>query len=303
LSTYRGSCTLWLELLPITLLALALQAASALAGDVLYEKASAYGTVVITDEGNNMRALRFGRDGVRQSLVKLDDPEYLGLFYVPVALTGIALSTEPRRFLIIGLGGGTLPAFLRKHYPDAEIDAVDINPEVAYAAKNYLGFREDKRMRIHIADGRKFVEAVQQPYDVIFLDAFGSDAVPAHLTTKEFLLAVRRAVRSDGVVIGNIWYTATSPPYDSMVHTYQETFGELHVLRVSGTSNRILYALPRSQPLGRAELAGLAQKLSAAKNFRFNPGVLVERGWISLDNASFGGKLLTDSNIAANTEK
>lgn len=300
MSTYRGSGTLWLGIL----LALALQAASALAGDVLYEKASAYGTVVVTDEGNGMRALRFGRDGVRQSLVKLGDPEYLGLSYIPVALTGLALCNEqPRRFLIIGLGGGTLPAFLRKNYPDAEIDAVDINPEVAFAAKNYLGFREDKRMRIHIADGRKFVEAVQQPYDVIFLDAFGADAVPAHLTTQEFLAAVRRAVRTDGVVVGNIWFTATNPTYDSMVHTYRETFGELHVLRVTGTSNRILFALPRSQPLGRAEFAGMAQKLAAAKNFRFNPGALVERGWLSPDNASFGGKLLTDSNTAANIEK
>lgn len=298
--SYRDSCTLW----PGILLVLALQPAPTHANDaVLYEKASAWGTIVVTDEGNNVRALRFGRDGVRQSLVKLGDAEYLGLAYIPVALAGLALSTEPRRFLIIGLGGGTLPAFLRKHYPDADIDAVDINPDVAYAAKNYLGFREDEHMHIHIADGRKFVEAVRQPYDVIFLDAFGADAVPAHLTTKEFLTAVRSAVRTDGVVIGNIWFTATSPPYDSMVHTYQETFGGLHVLRVTGTSNRILFALPRSQPLGRAELAGLAQKLAAAKNFRFNPGTLVERGWISPDNASFGGKLLTDSNTMTNAGK
>lgn len=271
---------------------------------VLYEKASAYGTIVVTDEGNNMRALRFGRNGVRQSLVKLDDPEYLGLAYTPVALTGLALCNEqPNRFLIIGLGGGTLPAFLRKHYPEAEIDAVDINPEVAFAAKNHLGFREDNRMHIHIADGRKFVEAVQQPYDAIFLDAFGADAVPMHLTTKEFLTAVHRAVRPDGVVIGNIWFTATRPPYDSMVHTYQETFGELHVLRVTGTSNRILFALPRSPSLGRAELAELAQKLASAKNFRFNPRTLVERGWISPDNASVSGKLLTDSNTTASAIK
>ena len=198
---YRNSCTLWMGIL----LVLALLPAPTLANDaVLYEKASAWGTIVVTDEGNNMRALRFGRDGVRQSLVNLDDAEYLGLSYVLVALAGLALSMEPRRFLIIGLGSGTLPAFLRKHYPDADLDAVDINPDVAYAAKHYLGFREDQRMRIHIADGRKFVEAVRQPYDVIFLDAFGADAVPAHLTTQEFLAAVRRAVRTDGVVISNI---------------------------------------------------------------------------------------------------
>lgn len=300
-----STCRTIVRLRPVVAaIAFALIAAPGRADDaVLYEKASAYGTVVITDEGDNRRALRFGRDGVRQSLVKLDDPEYLGLAYVPVALAGLALSREQRRFLVIGLGGGTLPAFLRRHYPDADIDAVDINPEVANAAKNHLGFREDSRMRIHIADGRRFVESVTRAYDVIFLDAFGATTVPAHLTTTEFLSAVRRALQPDGVAVGNIWFTATHPPYDSMVHTYRESFGEVHVLRVTGSSNRILFALPQQRSLGRAELATLAQKLGAAKNFRFYPGSLVERGWMSPDHASFGGRLLTDANTAASTAR
>lgn len=278
------------------LLAFALQAAAS--GNVLYEKASAYGTVVVTDEGDGLRALRFGRDGVRQSLVRLGDPEHLGLAYTPVALSGLALCREPRRLLVVGLGGGTLPAFLRKHYPAAEIDAVDINPQVAEAAKTHMGFREDERMRIHVTDGRRFIEAVRQPYDAIFLDAFGADAVPVHLTTAEFLAAVRRAVRSDGVVVGNLWSTATSPPFESMVHTYRETFGELHVVRVIGTNNRILLALPRSQPLTRSGLAELARTHAEGKNFRFNAGLLLERGLMPADHAAAGGRLLTDAGTA-----
>jgi len=264
------------------------------AGPVLYEKASAYGTVVITDEGNGLRALRFGRDGVRQSLVKPGDPEFLGLAYLPVALTGLALCGEPQRLLVVGLGGGTLPAFLRHHYPEAEIDAVDVNPVVAAAATSHLGFREDARMRIHVTDGRRFIESVKRPYDVIFLDAYGADAVPAHLTTREFLAAVRRAVHPEGIVIGNLWSVATDPPYDSMVRTYRDTFDELHVLRVTGTNNRILLALPRTEGLNRGELATLARKLAASKNFRFNPGLLVERGLMPADLAASGGKVLSD---------
>lgn len=272
------------------LLATAAQAA----GPVIYEKASAYGTVVITDEGKGLRALRFGRDGVRQSLVKPGDPEFLGLAYLPVALTGLALCGEPQRLLVVGLGGGTLPAFLRHHYPEAEIDAVDINPVVAAVAKSHLGFREDARMRIHVTDGRRFIESVKRPYDAIFLDAFGADAVPAHLTTREFLGAVRRAVKPAGVVIGNLWSVATDPPYDSMVRTYRDTFDELHVLRVGGSNNRILLALPRTEDLDRGELATLARKLAASKNFRFNPGLLVERGLMPADLAASGGKVLSD---------
>ncbi|HKA58197.1 MAG TPA: fused MFS/spermidine synthase, partial [Gemmatimonadales bacterium] len=211
---------------------------------VLYEKKSEYSTVVVTDEGDGLRALRFGRNGVRQSLVKPGDPEFLGLPYTRVALTGLGLCDAPRRMLVLGLGGGTLPAFLRRHYPDAEIDAVDIDPEVAFVAREYFGFREDARMRIHVADGRKFIESVRQPYDAIFLDAFGSDAVPPHLTTQEFLRAVRRAVSPGGVVIGNIWDRAYNRLYDSMVRTYREVFDELFVVAVADSGNRILLALP-----------------------------------------------------------
>ncbi len=274
-----------------------LATAAGAAGPVIYEKASAYGTVVITDEGNGLRALRFGRDGVRQSLVKPGDPEYLGLAYLPVALSGLALCEEPKRFLVVGLGGGTLPAFLRHHYPASEIDAVDINPVVAAAAISHLGFREDAQLRIHVTDGRRFIEAVKRPYDVIFLDAFGADAVPAHLTTREFLAAVRRAVSPAGVVIGNLWSVATDPPYDSMVRTYRDTFDELHILRVGGTNNRILLALPRAEGLERGELAALARKLAAAKNFRFNPGLLVERGLMPAGPAGSGGQVLSDTEM------
>ena len=260
---------------------------------VLYEKKSAYSTIVVTDEGEGLRALRFGRNGVRQSLVKPGDPEFLGLPYTRVALTGMALCEEPRRILVLGLGGGTLPAFLRRHYPDAVIDAVDIDPEVAFVAREYFGFKEDALMRIHVADGRKFIESVRQPYDAIFLDAFGSDAVPAHLTTQEFLRAVRRAVAPDGIVIGNIWDRAYNRLYDSMVRTYRAVFEELFVVGVGDSGNRILFALPRRQPLARDELARLVRDSQAAKRFRFDMGELVQRGLLPAEGD--GGSVLRDA--------
>jgi spermidine synthase len=261
---------------------------------VLYEKTSPYASIVVTDEGDGLRALRFGRNGVRQSLVKPGDPEFLGLPYTRVALTGLALCEEPGRVLVVGLGGGTLPAFLRRHYPNAVIDAVDIDPEVAFVAREYFGFREDDRMRIHVTDGRKFIESVRQPYDVIFLDAFGSDAVPAHLTTQEFLRAVRRATSPGGVVIGNIWDRAYNRLYDSMVRTYREVFDELFVVGVADSGNRILFALPRRQPLARDELARLVRDSQAAKRFRFDMGELVQRGLLPAEGDG-GGSVLRDA--------
>ena len=264
---------------------------------VLYEKASAHSTIVVTEEDNGLRVLRFGRGGARQSVVKLGDPDYLALPYVRVALVGLALSEEPRRFLVVGLGGGTLPMFLRKHYPDAMIDAVDIDPEVVDVAKNFFGFREGELMRAHVADGRRFIEQSRQPYDAIFLDAFSSESIPAHLTTQEFMRAVRRALKPGGVVISNVWGRYSNPLYDSMVRTYQEVFDELFILDVQGAGNMILLALPRRQPLRRGELAQLARKVSAAKRFRLDLGDLVNDGFLHAQEKNQRGRVLRDRDL------
>ncbi len=264
---------------------------------VLYEKASAYGTIVVTEEENGVRTLRFGKDGARQSVVKLGDLDYLALPYARVALVGLALSEEPRRVLVVGLGGGTLPMFLRKYYPNATIDAVDIDPEVVDVAKKFFGFREDDRMRAHVDDGRQFIEKLRQPYDVIFLDAFGSNSIPAHLTTQEFLQAVRRAVTPGGVVVGNLWGRHSNPLYDSMVRTYQEVFDELFILDVRGAGNMILLALPRKQPLSRDELMQLARKVSAAKRFPFDLGDPVNYGFLDARAKNQDGRVLRDRDL------
>lgn len=275
---------------------LALSLGAQAAGPVIYERESKFGTVVITDEGNNLRALRFGRDGVRQSLVRLDDPEHLALAYTSVALTGLTLCAEPKRFLVIGLGGGSLPRFLRHHYPDATIDAVDINPEVAVAAITQLGFREDAAMRIHITDGRKFVENVREPYDAVFLDAYGADSVPLHLTTREFMDAVRRATRADGVVVGNVWHNSSRPPYAAIVSTYRASFDTFYVLRVRGTGNRILLAAPHRNNVEPDALIMKGRQISAQKNFRFDLGQLFESSVMPLWSIP-GGAVLTDAAV------
>lgn len=264
---------------------------------VLYEKTSAYAHIVVTDDGNGLRTLRFGRHGARQSVVRLGDPDHLGLPYSRVALAGLALCETPRRILVVGLGGGTLPAFLHKHYPDATIDVAEIDPDVVFVAKQFFGFREDERMRVHVADGRAFIEGVRQPYDAILLDAFGADSVPAHLTTQEFLRAVRRAVTPGGVVVGNVWDGGYNRLYDSMVRTYRAAFDELFVLRVEDSANRILLALPRRQPLTRDDIVRLARNESAARAYRFDLGDLVERGFLAPGESGGDGRVLRDAEL------
>jgi spermidine synthase len=267
---------------------------SCAADTVIYEKASSYNTIVVTEDHRGLRTLLFERGGGRQSVVKPGDPDHLELAYARAALAGLALCGEPRRILVVGLGGATLPTFLRKHYPDATIDIVEIDPEVVDVARRFFGFREDERMRAHVADGRRFIESPREPYDVIFLDAFGARNVPAHLTTQEFLLAVRRAVAPSGVVVGNVWRRASNPLYDPMLRTYQEVFDELFILEVAGDVNAIFLALPRKQGVSGAELAARAREVSTTRRFRFDLGEVVEYGFVDAREKNPSARVLRD---------
>ena len=264
---------------------------------VIYEKASPFNTIIVTEDHKGLRTLLFERGGGRQSVVKPGDPDHLELPYARVALAGLALCEEPRHILVVGLGGGSLPMFLRKHYPAAAIDVAEIDPGVVDVAKQFFGFREDELTRAHVGDGRQFIESVRQGYDIIFLDAFGARDVPKHLTTQEFLLAVRRVLVTSGVVVSNVWRPSANPLHDSMVRTHQEAFDELFILDVPGDVNNILLALPRKQPLNRSELAQLARKISAAKQFRFDLGEQVEYGFHYASGKSGPGRVLRDADL------
>ena len=278
--------------LAAAVLALLLFACSA--QTVIHERVSPERSIIVTEDSRGLRTLLFERGGARQSVVKPGDPDHIELPYARTVLIGLALIEEPRRVLIVGLGGGTLPGFLRKHYPQAVIDVVDIDPDVVDVAKKLFGFREDDRMRAHVADGRGFIQAASEPYDLIILDAFGADSIPTHLTTMEFLRSVRRAVMPQGLVVANVWGQPLNRLYDAMVRTYQEVFDDVYILDVSGNVNKILFALPRKQAISQAELARQARSLSAAGRFRFDLGEAVNYGFMQLREKNREAPVLRD---------
>ena len=260
----------------------------------LYKKQSKYSTIMVTDDDAGLRTLWFEENGARQSVVKVGDPDHLELAYARVAPVGLAFVPKPQRVLIVGLGGGTIPMFLHKHYPKTTIDVVDIDPDVVDVAKRFFGFREDATLRAHVDDGRRFIENCRNPYDVIFLDAFSSENIPYHLATREFLQAVRKALTPRGAVVGNIWSRGSNPLYDSMVLTYRDVFAELYLFDVRRAGNEILVGLPRRQAVDREGLARRASEIAKEKSFRFDLGGAVEYGFRRPPDDEVRGRVLLD---------
>lgn len=217
-------------------------------------KHSPFNLILLTEDAEGLRTLRFSLDDVCQSVVKVDDAEYLALPYTRILPMCLAFGKEPTRILVLGLGGGTLPRFFHKILPDVTVDVAEIDPEVAAIARDYCGFTEDARLQVYVEDGRDFIEARQGLYDFIILDSFGAEAIPAHLLTSEFLQGVQCALTKGGIAVANVWGRNRNHLYEHMLLTYRKVFTEVYVLDVPGPGSKIFVALTQKLELSRETL-------------------------------------------------
>jgi spermidine synthase len=208
---------------------------------------SALQTIVVVDS-ETRRCLRFGEadEALNQSCVSFAAPARLEFNYsrAMVAVT-LLWRPEPRRILVIGIGGGSIPMALADLLPGAQIDAVDIDPAVISVAERYFGFRPSPRLHAFAEDGREFVRRARlngQRYDAILLDAFDSDGIPPSLFDRRFLTDVRKLLAPGGVFLANTF--AASPSYAAESATAEAVFGPFLNIKLGRdtTGNRLLAA-------------------------------------------------------------
>jgi spermidine synthase len=231
------------------LAALALVATPALAAQkIIHSERSVYREVLVYEEGGERcmcftRQCRIGR----QSCVILAKPRQFALNYARMMMGGTLFTgSAPRRVLIVGLGGGSIPTALREILPDAQIDVVEIDPAVTRVAKQFFAFRDGPKLKVYEVDGRVYVKrAIREglKYDAIMLDAFDHEYIPEHLLTREFLAEVKSLLTPEGVLVANTF--SSSRLYDHESTTYSAVFGSYFNLK---SANRVVVARPAGLP-------------------------------------------------------
>ncbi|MFP2904767.1 spermidine synthase [Pyxidicoccus sp. 3LFB2] len=236
---------------------------------VLHVGRSGDSRLIVTQDGAGRRFLQFDWDGPYQSVVGAGFPLRLELPYTRAMVAGLAFVEAPRRILVVGVGGGAIPMFLRAVLPQSHIDAVDTDAGMLDVARRYFGFHPDAALQAHVTDGRRFIETPGPSYDVIILDAYGPRGLPGPLSTREFLLATRARLSPGGAVVSNV-VRAPNPLFPAMVRTYRSCFEQLHAFDVQETANRILVALPWPEKPARAALKRRAERLARSRGVPFS---------------------------------
>ncbi|MBW2700958.1 MAG: fused MFS/spermidine synthase [Deltaproteobacteria bacterium] len=117
----------------------------------------------------------------------------------------------PLRVALIGLGVGTAAALAK---PKDLFRFYEINPAVIRLAEGqdgYFSFLKDSKAEIQIVEGDARVQlerereaGLKNRFDLLVVDAFQSDAIPAHLLTKEAISLYLSQLKDDGALMMHV---------------------------------------------------------------------------------------------------
>ncbi len=196
-------------------------------------------TTTSSDQKTSLKAMVL--DNLIHSYVCLEDPLHIEYEYERIysdVLKWKFKKDENFKSLTIGGGGYTFPRYMEVVYPKAQIDVVEIDPEVTNIVYKHLGLSADTRIKSFNTDGRWFVMNCKEKYDLIFTDAYNDLSIPYHLTTKEFVAQLKSILNPDGLIMSNIidnfQVGAFLPSY---IRTLREVFGPKNVYLLSVSPN------------------------------------------------------------------
>jgi SAM-dependent methyltransferase len=132
------------------------------------------------------------------------EPTFLALPYSQVMMGVLPILEKPTRGLILGHGGGSLAKWLAEHWPNLELDVVEMDPSVVKAAEKFFDYTPPENHHVVVQDARTFLRNKPTRYDVVWVDVFARHLIPFHVTTQEFFEELREHVTPDGAIAVNL---------------------------------------------------------------------------------------------------
>ena len=177
-----------------------------------------------------------------QSRMSVARPDELQFEYTRLMMGVLLFQPEPKRILMVGLGGGSLAKFCYKHLPDAHITVVEINPHVIALRQSFLLPEDDDRFQVVQMDAAHFMAQTEQSFDVVFVDGFDQHGMPEQLCSPQFYSDCRRVLCVGGVAVANLH--RFSAYRDVYVDRIEAAFdGALWIVNAPGTTNCVVFAM------------------------------------------------------------
>lgn len=166
-----------------------------------------------------------------------------GMYY-DTALAAPLMADQARSTLILGMGTGTYARQLKRYYPQMAIQGVEIDRSISDLAVRYFGQPAD--LPVSTYDGRAWLAASRQRYDLIMVDAYQDITIPFQMSSTEFFTLVRDHLNPGGVMVVNMNMIddGQGSINSALTATIARVFGSDTILTadVPSTTNRELFA-------------------------------------------------------------
>jgi spermidine synthase len=176
---------------------------------------------LVVSEERGVRHLHVGGEAI-QSAMRLEDPYALELDYTRCMMSFLLFHPQPRRALMIGLGGGSLAKFFHRRLTGLRTHAVEYDERVIATARSLFHVpRDDARLKIEHGDG---VQALApECCDLLVVDGFEDEAMPAAMVSQAFFDAAWCALEEPGVLVMNFMDDARD--FDRNLQRLEHAFG------------------------------------------------------------------------------
>ncbi|GAA1697928.1 fused MFS/spermidine synthase [Kribbella yunnanensis] len=198
-------------------------------------------------------------DGSLQSQVDLADPTHLSFEYMR-RIADVLDTMTPRRqpIAVTHIGGAalSLPRYVATTRPRSRQIVLEPDEDLTEFVREALPLPKRSGIKVRGATGRAGItDLYDDSMDVLILDAFEREAVPANLVTTEFFAECARVLRPTGLLIANLIDGQAGLPFIRRTAATVRTvlgegvvLAERKVLRGKGFGNVILIASPHEVP-------------------------------------------------------
>ncbi|MCP4490961.1 MAG: methyltransferase domain-containing protein [Gammaproteobacteria bacterium] len=212
-------------------------------------KAKTSHTAITIRQKANVLELYSGGDAL-QSAINLEEPHKLELKNLTYLMGILLFITDPKEILLLGTGGGSLIHFLRQHYPNCMITAVDIDAELLEIMHQHMLLPEpDDNLRYIVDDALNYLNHSTQHFDLILCDIFINNQPPPWLLKKDTMQALHNRIKHGGGLTSNLLINSDHE-YRRYYHRLQSVFGQQTLcLPLDELDNTITFGVRSKIPL------------------------------------------------------
>ena len=216
--------------------------------------------LTLTEE-NGIRYLHFGTVWI-QGAMRIADPDAIELEYVRQMMAWMLFCERPKHIVQLGLGSGALTKFCYRHFPHAQVTAIELDPAVIGICRKQFGLPpNDERLNVMAMDALAYVQnsANHGAADVLQVDLYDELAEGPVFGSPEFYQACARCLSAKGIMTVNIY--GDLDIHEENIGAMMDAFDSVVWLPVVDGENLVALAFKDSPSMDFTELRQRAAKV------------------------------------------